>query len=258
MNKSTYVLGTRVDITTRAEATARIKAALSERKHISIFTPNPTMVIRAHGSEELREVLNSAELSVADGVGVILASRILGDPLPERIAGIELGEDILRLANENKLKVFLLGGRPGVADRAAKNIRVRYPDINICGTHHGYFEKSGADNDEVVQRIKIAAPDVLIVCFGFPAQETWILQNRAAIPSLLLCTGLGGSIDVWAGDVRRAPRAVRALSLEWLWRIVLQPKRAKDLLLIIRFLLEVLRQKIETSHKRVTKRHKQW
>ena len=247
MRATIDILGVRFDNISRSDAEVKIRESLTEIKHMSIFTPNPTMVIRAHSSEELTALLNSAELSVADGIGILLASKILGTPLPERIAGIELGETILSIANEMRLKIFLIGGKEGAAEKAAENIRQKYPEMTVCGTHHGYFEKEGTDNDEVVSKIKEASPNVLFVCFGFPAQELWIAQNRSALPSVNICAGLGGSIDVWAGDIRRAPRVVRAIGLEWLWRMMLQPKRAKDIVCIVRFLLCVFRQKIQMA-----------
>ena len=246
MRETVNILGVKFDNTSRAGAETTIKERLSEGKYLSVFTPNPTIVMRAYGSDKLTYLLNSAELSVADGIGIILAARLLGTPLPERIAGIELGETILSMANEMKLRVFLLGGKVEEAQKAAENIRCKYPELTVCGTHHGYFDKENDNNDEVIAKIKEASPDILFVCFGFPTQELWISQNHTAIPSLKLCAGLGGSIDVWAGDIRRAPKLIRAMSLEWLWRMMLQPKRTKDIWSIARFLICVFRQKKQT------------
>jgi N-acetylglucosaminyldiphosphoundecaprenol N-acetyl-beta-D-mannosaminyltransferase len=115
-------------------------------------------------------------------------------------------------------------------------MRVRYPTLQICGVHHGYFDKSGAENAEVIKKIRTAAPDILFVCFGFPAQEKWITDNLSSLPSVKLALGLGGSLDVWSGNIRRAPLLVQKAGLEWLWRTVLEPKRARIFLDIPHFL----------------------
>ena len=193
-------------------------------------------------------MLNSAELLLPDGIGVIYASRILGSPLPERIAGIDMGEYLLRLAAERSLKVYLLGARPGVAELAAANLIKTFPKLIICGTHHGYFNKNGAYNSHLLSEINSAAPDILIVCFGAPAQEKWIYDNKHSLNSVRIIAGLGGSLDVWSGKVSRAPRIMQKLSLEWVWRIFRQPKRITFLFKIPIFLLAVYMQKRKNKH----------
>ena len=243
MKETVDILGIKFENIRKSDAEKRITDALERRNYMSIFTPNPDIVLGTYGSAELTKLINSAELTVPDGIGIILASRLLGAPLPERIAGIDLGEFILKQADYRGLRIFLLGGKQGVAQRAEKKITEKYPHLTVCGTHHGYFDKDGMENERIVEKIRILSPDVLFVCFGFPEQERWIESNHSAIPSLKICAGLGGSIDVWAGDTRRAPKAIQSIGAEWLWRMVLQPKRAKNILRIPEFLLCVAKQK---------------
>lgn len=249
MNKTVDILGIKFDSIRKSDAEKIISDALDCGSYMSIFTPNPDIVFHAHRSAELTELLNMAELTVADGIGITLASRMLGTPLPERIAGIDLGEFILSCADSRGFRIFLLGGKPEVAKRAARNISNKYPSLTVCGTHHGYFKKDGKENEELVERIKRLSPDILFVCFGFPEQELWIAKNHSGIPSLKICAGLGGSIDVWAGDIRRAPRAVQRIGAEWLWRTVLQPRRVKNILRIPNFMMYVMKQKAQQTKK---------
>lgn len=223
-----YIHGVGVDKLTSAQAYVRLCAMLSASPNQpqAIFTPNAEMLYRAANDDaQFASILNTAALNTADGVGTVWASRILGTPLPERIAGIELGETALELAAAKRLPVFLLGGKRGVAYRAAANLRQRYRGLNIVGTHHGYFDVEGKQNQAVIDAIRAAAPKLLIVCLGSPRQERWITQNSRLLSGVSVAMALGGSLDVWAGDVRRAPAAVRAVGMEWLWRILLSPSR---------------------------------
>ena len=222
-----YIHGVRIDKLTSTQAYGRLCAMLSSNtaQPQAIFTPNAEMLYRAANDPAFAAILNQATLNTADGVGTVWASRTMGSPLPERIAGIELGEAALELAAAKKLPVFLLGGKAGVAYRAAANLRQRYHGLNIVGTHHGYFDVEGEQNQAVINAICASAPKLLIVCLGSPRQERWIVQNRHLLGGVSVAMALGGSLDVWAGDVRRAPATVRALGMEWLWRILLSPSR---------------------------------
>jgi N-acetylglucosaminyldiphosphoundecaprenol N-acetyl-beta-D-mannosaminyltransferase len=174
-------------------------------------------------------------MNIPDGIGVRIAAR-LRDARIESMSGIDLGESLLSIAARSGLRVFFLGAKRGIAKKAAENMRVRHPTLQICGTQHGYFDKSGEKNAAVLEKIRSASPDILFVCFGFPAQERWITDNLASLPSVKLAMGLGGSLDVWSGNLRRAPLLIQKAGLEWLWRTVLEPKRARIFLDIPRFL----------------------
>ena len=243
MKKRVDVLGIKFDNLSFTEAENVIRNAINTKSYLSIFTPNPEIALAAQKDTSLLTLINSSGLVLADGVGIVIASQILGTPICERVTGIDIGELILDMANEKKLRLFLLGGRANVAETAGEKIKKRYPNITICGTQHGYFEKDGEENDSVVKAIAAALPDIIFVCFGFPLQERWIYENCARIPSLKLSAGLGGALDVWSGKVRRSPKILQKLGLEWLWRVTVQPKRIKVLFHIPIFFLKIFKQK---------------
>jgi N-acetylglucosaminyldiphosphoundecaprenol N-acetyl-beta-D-mannosaminyltransferase len=208
-----------------------------------IFTPNTEMLLAAKKDCSLASLLNSAELLIPDGTGIKIASRILNSPIPERLSGIDLAEDLLSIAAHKGCSVYLLGGQKGVAEAAAKNLKCRLPSLNICGTHHGYFDKSGKENDLVLEEIRAAAPQILFVCFGFPMQERWICDNLSSLPSVRIALGLGGSLDVYAGNVKRAPKAFIKMRAEWLFRIIREPRRIVRAAALPKFIMSVYRYK---------------
>lgn len=243
MKKRIEILGIKFDDISFRDTEEVIRRAIEEKSYLSIFTPNPEIALEAQRDTSLLALINSSELVLADGIGIIIASRILGEPICERVTGIDVGELILSIANEKSLRIFLLGGQMGVAEKAANEIKKRYEAITVCGTHHGYFEKKGKENDTLVKKISAASPDVIFVCFGFPAQERWICENCTSIPSLKISAGLGGALDVWSKNVRRSPKILQKLGFEWLWRVIIQPKRIKVLFHIPIFFLKIFKQK---------------
>lgn len=240
-NSQTKLFSVGFSTLTAPELTELFCKAVRQGRTLSVFTPNLRMLCRASKSRELLSLLNSSSLNIPDGIGVALASRFAGGRRLCRIGGIDLAESFLQRAALDGLSLFLLGGTRDVARRAAEALARRYEGLRICGTHHGYFEKSQDENEKVLTQIRRARPDILFVCFGFPLQERWIANNLASLPSVRLAMGLGGSLDVWSGRLRRAPRAVRAIGLEWLWRIILEPSRAEIFLDIPLFLLLLMR-----------------
>ncbi len=234
---------------TDKELKNRLSELLGEKKQSMIFTPNAEILYSAATSKKQKSVLESATLLLPDGTGVFLASRILKAPLYRRHTGIDSAEYLLFLAAEKGYSVFLLGGKEGYAREAAKNLCKKLPKLNVCGTHHGYFnkEKHSEENLAVCKKIKDASPDILFVCFGSPVQEKWIYENISDFPSLRLAMGLGGSIDVWSKNTKRAPRIMRVLGLEWLFRIISEPKRIKRTPSLIGFACLVLKQKLKKA-----------
>ena len=231
--KEITLCGVRIDNVTPEEAVARALAP-GEAPCVTV-TPNALMLEACRRSPHHAALLNRATLSLPDGAGVLRAAARKGTPLRTRVAGIDFGFAILAKAEEQGLPVFLLGGAPGVAAEAAGQLRHRFPRLWICGTHHGYFAKEGSEDRAVVEQIRAAAPRILVVCFGFPLQEEWIDQHRAEFPSLRLMAALGGSLDVWAGRVKRAPALLSSHGMEWAWRMLCQPRRLKDLPRLIHF-----------------------
>lgn len=217
-------------------------AAAKNRSASPLFvvTPNALIAEECRRDKKLLSLIGSADLRVADGAGILLAARLLGNPLPERIAGIDLAEALFDAASKSGMRVFLLGGKPGVAAVARERLCRQFRGLNICGTHHGYFNKSGKENDAVIEKIKRASPDLLFVCFGFPTQEKWIAENLYRLRGVGVCIGLGGSLDVWSGRVARAPRPLIDAHLEWLWRMLGDRKRLRNLPKLFSFALSVL------------------
>lgn len=200
---------------------------LQTRHSLAVFTPNAQIGAACRRDADLKSLVRQADVLLPDGAGILLASQRAcpTHPLRYRLPGIESGEIVLRLCEELGLSVYFLGGHPTVAEQAAVVFRGRLPKLRVAGCHDGYFEKSGPPNDAVVRAIAESRADVVLVCLGFPLQERWIIENRPALPSVRLFMGLGGSLDVWAGRIPRAPRIVRRAHMEWLWRMLCEPRR---------------------------------
>jgi N-acetylglucosaminyldiphosphoundecaprenol N-acetyl-beta-D-mannosaminyltransferase len=229
-------------LTKREILVETVKRIKNERRTI-IFTPNTQILLRAEKSASLAGLLERSDINIPDGIGIVIASKIKGGRIQCRVSGIDLASDILKIAQKKEYKIFLLGAKKGVAKKAAKNIKKRFPKIKICGTHHGYFNKNGEENQRVVKIIQKKKPDIVFVCFGYPTQERWIVDNSPSLPTVKILIGLGGTLDVWSGNIRRAPILFKALGLEWLYRTLKEPKRARIFLDIPIFLFKALTQK---------------
>ena len=203
----------------------------------TVFTPNADIGAACQRDGQLLRLVREADVLLPDGAGVLLASRLRTPtrPLHYRLPGIEAGETVLGLCADMGLPVFFLGGRGGVAARAAANRSRRLPTLRIAGTHDGYFDHTGKENEAVLAGINESGAAVVLVCLGFPLQERWIVDNRSALPRVRLLMGLGGSFDVWAGRVARAPGCVQRLHLEWLWRMAAEPRRFRALPAMLRY-----------------------
>ena len=172
------------------------------------------------------------------------AARILGTPLKGKVAGVELGREVLAFASDDGLPVYFLGGKPGVTEAAAEKMREAYPALQICGMHDGYFQKSGEENDAVLNLINESGAKILFVCLGAPAQEKWIAQNKDRLPGVQILMGLGGSLDVYAGTVKRAPKIFIKLGLEWLYRLLKEPRRIGRMMSLPKFYFGTWRYKL--------------
>ena len=220
-----------------------VNKRLSKVRQTIIFTPNPQILLRAQRSTSYQKILNSATINLPDGVGIVLASKMRKGKIKSRIGGIDFATKILSIAEKRGYKVFLLGAKPNVANKAKRTLKNDFPSLQICGTHHGYFQKSGKENQAVIKKIASASPDIIFVCFGSPEQEIWIAKNKNKLPQIKLFIGLGGSLDVFSGNVKRAPKFIQALGVEWLYRTIKDPKRARIFLDIPIFLFKSLTQK---------------
>ena len=233
------IKGVGFDPVTLEEAAARGQAMMQDGGGHYVVTPNPEIVWLARKMPELKTAVNGADLVVPDGIGVIYAARILGTPLKERVPGIELAEALIAHASAQGLSVFLLGAKPGVAERAGEKLCEKYPGLRIAGCADGYFK----DDGPVLARLRESGARLILVCLGFPRQELWMAAHRGDVgPALML--GVGGSMDVFAGDVKRAPEAWCRAGLEWLYRLLSQPSRIKRLIKLPVFLLSVVWERI--------------
>ncbi len=235
------LLGVPVHAVSNAEALQRIEGWIAARGHPRlVMTPDTTAVMQAQAARDLLDAYGRADLVTADGAGLVWASRQLGQPLPERVTGIDLMSHLCRRSADRRYRVFLLGSRPGIAHEAAQILQRWHPDLPIAGTHHGYFGDHHADR--IVDEINGCRPDLLFVGMGVPRQEIWMSRHGPKLNAPVLM-GVGGSFDVLAGRVRRAPQAWQALGLEWLWRAMLEPRRLWRARLIPPFMAHILRDR---------------
>lgn len=225
------VLGVVFDDMTLAEA-AETGAALAGDGFHYVVTPNPELVMLARTDQAYHALLNGADLVLPDGIGIVYAARILGRPLRARVPGIDFACALMKLLERDGKRLFLLGARPGVAEKAAENLRKTYPCLTVCGVHDGYF----TDDLPVTEAIRAADADVVFVCLGAPKQEKWMAEQGPATGAHLT-VGLGGSLDVFAGTVKRAPVFWQRLGLEWLYRLLRQPSRIGRMAKLPLFLL---------------------
>ena len=232
------VLGVGFDNVTMREAVDQGMALLHAEGTHYVVTPNPEIVEVCRENPAAKQAVNGADLVLPDGIGVIKGAAMLGTPLKEKTPGVEFAAHLMeRMAGEGK-SLYLLGAKPGVAETAAKNLAAQYPGLVIAGTHDGYFKEDGP----VVESIRQSSADVVFVCLGAPKQELWMAKNGPATGAHLLC-GLGGSLDVFAGVVERAPKFWSDHGLEWFYRLCKEPRRIGRMMKLPLFLVHVKQEK---------------
>ena len=236
MAERVNILGVDVDAVTMAEAVDVVRRAMDTRAGVMVATANAEMLMRATHDEELRRILNASALVVPDGAGTVWAARHLGHAMPERVAGYDLAQELLRCAPAEGRRIYFFGSAPGVAEKAKAKAEQLYPGIEIVGVHNGFF--SPADNAAIIAEIRAARPDLLLVALGVPKQEKWIAAHLAEL-DVPVAIGVGGTLDVMAGVMKRAPHWMQKAKLEWLFRGLMQPKRAGRLLALPKFVLKV-------------------
>ncbi len=243
MNERVNIAGVGFDPVTRQEALT---------KPGRIVTPNPEMVVYANRHPEFKNTLNTADLSIADGIGIVWAAHFLSEAqgkkglsrllwlivslldiflrparlhkiLPERVTGVDLMESLAAEAAQKGWGIYLLGAAPGVAEAAAKILKVKHPSLRMAGTHAG--SPGDAEAPQILERIRAARPEMLFVAYGSPAQEVWLARHLKSLPTVKTAMGVGGAFDFLSGHVRRAPAPFRRWGLEWLWRLMVQPWR---------------------------------
>ena len=236
------ILGVGFDDVTAQQAVNRAFTVIERREKAYIVTPNPEIVWVARRDEGVRNVLNGAELVLPDGIGVIMAAKILGTPLRERVPGIDFAALLFDKMSQHDKSVFLFGAKPGIAEEAAQKLAAAYPGLVVSGVMDGYTK----NDDLTIERINSAKPDLLLVCLGAPRQELWIAANLDKL-DVGLCVGLGGALDVYAGAVKRAPVFFRKLGLEWFYRLIREPRRIKRMIKLPLFILVVIFKRIRGS-----------
>lgn len=234
------VLGVDFDNVNMAEAVDRCKKFIKGDKGNLVVTPNPEIVMRAKDDEEFKKIINEAELVIPDGIGIIKAGNILGTPLKERVAGFDLICNLLEEGKDGSISFYFWGSKPGFAEEAKQKTEEKYPNIKILGSHTGYFKDE--EEAQIIEEIRSLKPDVLLVGTGAPKQEK-IINKYKNEGFFKIGIGCGGSIDVLAGEVKRAPKLFIKLHLEWFYRLLKQPSRWKRMLVLPQFIKEVKKSK---------------
>ena len=236
MSDKIDILGVKVDPVTMSQAVAQVQDYMDEKKNVLIATANAEMIMRATHDKELQAILNDAALVVPDGAGTVWAAHHLGHDMPERVAGFDLAQELMRIAPQKKRRIFFFGSAPGVAEKAKAKAEKLYPGIEIVGVRNGFFTEK--DEPEIIAQIKEAKPDLLLAALGVPKQEKWLHKHKEEL-GVPVSIGVGGTLDVMAGVMKRAPLWMQKAKLEWLFRGMLQPKRAGRLMALPKFVLKV-------------------
>ena len=200
--KQVEILGVNVNSLTMAQAVEAVQQFIAEKKVALVATANAEMLMRSTQDEELKDILNQADLVVPDGAGTVWAAGHLGEPMPERVAGFDLAQELMREAPARGDRIYFFGSAPGVADKAKAKAEELYPGIQVVGTRNGFFTE--ADEPGIIAEIKAARPDILLAALGVPKQEKWLKKHMQEL-QVPVSIGVGGTLDVMAGVMERAP-----------------------------------------------------
>lgn len=233
--EKTFLLGVGLTSATEDEVLEFIYTGLqkSSEKYY-IVTPNPELLVIASKDREYKSILNSAKLALPDGIGVMYGAWFVGKPLKQRIAGVDLVKSVCNYISKQPITVAFLGAGPNIAVKASDCLQKMYPGLKVV---YAQSEWSKELNDKKV--------DILFVAFGSPKQEIWIKNNLKNLP-VKIAIGVGGSFDFISGKTPRAPKFLRSLGLEWLFRLAIQPWRIKRQLSLVKFVYLVIKQKLQT------------
>ncbi|MBI3909914.1 MAG: WecB/TagA/CpsF family glycosyltransferase [Armatimonadetes bacterium] len=232
------LLGLRISRVNRAQTMAILRGFLADGRPHLVVTVDSSAVVIAARDPEYRAIVNAADLVTPDGAGILWAAKRLGKPLPERVSGVDLAEALCAAAACAGFSVFFYGGQPGIGAEAARRMRARYPGLRVAGTAHGYLTPE--EQERLVAQIRAARPGVLLVARGIPYQEKWLARHlhQLGVP---ICMGVGGTLDVFSGRVHRAPRWMQRRGLEWLYRLLRDPRKIRKVAALPRFTWMVLR-----------------
>lgn len=253
-SKRTRILNVPVDMVDSREAMEIFRRLMKTKDCSLIVTPNSEIIVNATKDLELKNIIEQADLIIPDGIGLVYASKIMGVPLKERVTGIDFLNTILGSLEGSGQSIFFLGSRPGdgelpgIAETAAERMKETYTKLKVAGTHHGYFKE--ADEEAIVKAINDSGADFLCVALGSPKQEKFVYRHRDAL-KVKAAIGVGGSLDVWAGTLKRAPEFYRNHGLEWLYRLIQQPSRYKRMAALPLFMIKVVFNRFRGGKKRM-------
>jgi N-acetylglucosaminyldiphosphoundecaprenol N-acetyl-beta-D-mannosaminyltransferase len=242
-SKRTRILNVPVDMVDEQEAMEIFLGLMKTEGCSMIVTPNSEIIISASKNPELRRIIEQADLIIPDGIGLVYASRIMGVPLAERVTGIDFLDAILGYLEETGQSIFFLGSKPGdsinpgIAELAVEKMKEKYKDLKVAGTHHGYFKE--ADEKDIIKAVNDSGADFLCVALGSPKQERFVNRYRNDLKAKA-SIGVGGSLDVWAGTLKRAPEFYRNHGLEWLYRLIQEPSRYRRMAALPLFMIKVV------------------
>lgn len=245
MRKTYDIMGIPVDAVTMQDAIERLTSFISEDRLHTVYTPNAEIMMDASNDEALATVLKEADMVIPDGAGVVLASKILGNPLPEKVPGFDLAKNSFSMEYTRPVKYFFFGSKPGVAEKAAESVMASYPNSIVVGTRNGYFKEE--EIDDIIKKINESEADILLVALGAPRQENWIYANRNKL-KVKVAIGVGGTLDVLAGTVLLAPEFFRKNGLEWLYRLYREPWRFKRMLKLPKYVLKTIAYRLSPKH----------
>ncbi len=238
------ILGINVCVTNYEELKNNVINDISNKKKSFIVAINPEKILKARKDESLKNLLNSATYQIPDGIGVVYASKLKRGRIRSRITGIDSMEMLCGISNELGYRIFMYGAKEEVIVKAKENLEAKYPNIKIVGTMNGY-EK---DNDKIVKTINESEADIIFVAMGSPKQELWITENMNNVCPYIF-QGVGGSFDVFSGNIKRAPKWMQKIGLEWFYRLIKEPKRIFRQLKLFKFFFIVLFSKKEVDKK---------
>jgi len=212
---------------------------IQNKEKTFVVTANPEIVMQAQEDTSFMNHIQQADYVTADGIGIVKASEMLGEPLPDRITGYDTMMNLLSIANDKHYKIYMLGAKKETLDKAVKRVESEFPYAEIVGSHDGYFDW---ENNDIAEQMEETKPDIVFVALGAPKQEKWIAENIGRFPHGVFM-GIGGSFDVLAGTVKRAPKFWQNLNLEWLYRLLKQPSRWRRYLAMPRFVIKIMKMK---------------
>lgn len=237
MEKEEY-MGVQVSPLSYKEITQQLKQRVEQGEQSTIIAVNPEKIMKSQEDETLRDLINGSTFQIPDGIGVLLASRLKGGDITSRVTGVDMMDQLLHLSTEEGYRVFFYGAKEEVVSEAITNIRMRFPEIQVAGYENGYAQ----DQEALIQKIQESQADVMFVALGSPKQELWIRENKDRLP-VKVFQGVGGSFDVYAGHVKRAPAPFRKVGMEWFYRLATDPSRFQRQLALPKFLWRVMTKK---------------